>query len=370
MIELITAIGSISAAIYLLILLYLIIGVLRTKIVLSDKEPFVSVIIAAHNESQYIETCLDSILNQNYPHEKIEIIIVNDRSEDATAMILNKYEKNNALIRVLTISECEPKLSPKKNALTKAINIAKGEIIATTDADCKTSPQWLKKGISYFTSETGMVVGLAPLNPTSWLISPLVCIDAIVGGITAYGTLGWNHAVTCTGRNFFYRKKLFDEIAGFSGIDHILMGDDDLLMMKMKKETDCTIRFMPDSLSAVPSATATGWHHFISQRSRHIAASKYFPRSVKIGFGITFLSKLFIMLYMIILLLGYKTSYLSISLIILTHFLTLSLISFMSFNIAQASLIIYYPFWEIYYILNQLVIGPVGFLVRSSWGKR
>ena len=76
MIELITAIGTISASIYLFILLYLMIGVMRTKTVLSNKEPFISVIIAAHNERQNIETCLDSILNQHYPDDKMEIIVV------------------------------------------------------------------------------------------------------------------------------------------------------------------------------------------------------------------------------------------------------------------------------------------------------
>ena len=148
MIELFTIIGTLSALIYLCILLYLRIGIMRSEKGLSDDKPFVSVIIAAHNESQNIETCLDSILNQNYPDDKMEIIVVNDRSKDDTGVIVNKYEKNHELIRVLTISECEPRLSPKKNAITQAINIAKGEIIATTDADCETPPQWLQKGVS------------------------------------------------------------------------------------------------------------------------------------------------------------------------------------------------------------------------------
>ena len=70
MIELITNIGVLSAVIYLLILLYLIIGIIRTKTKLTNKEPFVSVIVAAHNESLNIAACLDSILNQNYPQDK------------------------------------------------------------------------------------------------------------------------------------------------------------------------------------------------------------------------------------------------------------------------------------------------------------
>ena len=370
MIELIISIGTLSAVIYLFILLYLITGIMRYKIELTNIQPFVSVIVAAHNESQNIKICLNSLLNQDYPQDRMEIIIVDDRSEDNTALILRGYEAKHTLIRVISISECEPGLSPKKNALTRAVMIANGEIIAVTDADCNTPSQWLKKGVSYFTSETGMVVGLAPLNPTSWCISPLMCIDAIVGGITAYGSLGWNHAVTCTGRNLFYRKTLFEEIKGFSGINKILMGDDDLLMMKVKKQSKWKIRFMPDASGAVLSDTSQGWRQYISQRSRHIAASKYFPIAVKMGFGITFFSKLFIMLLLIILILGYEISFLSINLVILTFFLTFSLFAKMSIKSGQTSIIFFYPLWEIYFILNQLMIGPLGFFGRITWGKR
>ena len=160
-------------------------------------------------------------------------------------------------------------------------------------------------------------------------MSPLMCIDAIAGGITAYGSLGWNHAATCTGRNLFYRKKLFEKIRGFSGINHIQMGDDDLLMMKIRKQTDWKIRFMPDVNSAVLSDAPTGWRQFISQRSRHISASKYFPLSVKVGFGITFISKLFIMLFVFVLLLGNGTSYLNIALIIILPYLATFLLLIM-----------------------------------------
>ena len=76
MIELFTIIGALSALIYLCILLYLSVGIIRTKTKLTDEQPFVSVIVAAHNEAKSITACLDSLLNQDYPEEKMEIIIV------------------------------------------------------------------------------------------------------------------------------------------------------------------------------------------------------------------------------------------------------------------------------------------------------
>ncbi len=75
MIELITNIGLLSAVMYLLILLYLIIGIIRTKTELTDEQPFVSVIVAAHNEDQNIKACLDLLLYQDYPKEKLKLLL-------------------------------------------------------------------------------------------------------------------------------------------------------------------------------------------------------------------------------------------------------------------------------------------------------
>ena len=75
MVEVIIYIGTFSTVVYLLILLYLMIGMMRTRVELVDAEPFISIIVAAHNEGENIKNCLDSLMNLDYPFEKIEIII-------------------------------------------------------------------------------------------------------------------------------------------------------------------------------------------------------------------------------------------------------------------------------------------------------
>ena len=73
MIELIITIGLFSVGIYILILFYLSMGIIRTKTPVNDELLSVSVIVAAHNESQNIADCLDSLLKQDYPEQKMEI---------------------------------------------------------------------------------------------------------------------------------------------------------------------------------------------------------------------------------------------------------------------------------------------------------
>ena len=370
MIELITSLGIFSAALYLLILLYLAIGIIRTKKEKTDKQPSVSVIVAAHNESLNIVTCIDAILNQDYPQKNIEIIIVNDRSKDETGTILSKYEKKYSFLNVITINEVKEGVSPKKYALSLAVAASKGEIIATTDADCKPEKNWLTKLVSNFTPETGMVVGFSPLKPTTWWMSSFVCIDAIIGNIIAFGSLGWNHAVTCTGRNFSYRKQLFEDIKGFAGIEHILSGDDDLFMMKAARKTNWIIKFISDDQAAVTSFAPTGWHHFITQRTRHLSASKYFPLFVKIGYIIAFLSKLFIMLYLVLSIILKIGIVFPLILIIFSYFITFILLMIIGCKTGQGRLLILYPIWEIYYLLSNILLGPLGLLGRITWGDR
>ena len=98
--------------------------------------------------------------------------------------------------------------------------------------------------------------------------------------------------------------------------------------------------------------------------------SKYFPLSVKAGFGITFISKLFIMLLVPVFLVTNEISYLDILLISLSYIFSLSLIAIMSIKSRQISIILFYPLWEVYYLLNQLMLGPLGFFGQIFWGKK
>ena len=107
----------------------------QTKYLLKDgkdpKDPMlVSVITPAYNEEKSIGKCLESILNQDYK-EEMEIIAVNDGSSDRTAEIISKYP-----VKLLDLKVN----GGKANALNKAIEIAKGDILIFTDSDSYMAP--------------------------------------------------------------------------------------------------------------------------------------------------------------------------------------------------------------------------------------
>ena len=100
--------------------------------------PRVSVLVAAKDEEANIGDCVRSLLDQDYPD--YEIIIINDRSADRTADILEDLRlqaKPNGRLKVLTIHELREGWFGKNNAMREGVEAASGEWFCFADADCR-----------------------------------------------------------------------------------------------------------------------------------------------------------------------------------------------------------------------------------------
>ena len=154
-----------SLTVYALILLYLGSGLNHLEDYhKSDKTPFVSVVVCAHNEEHNIADCLESLMIQEYPKNNIEFIIMDDRSSDATAKIIDSYAKKDKRIKRISITDIIDDFAPKKRAIDTAINQSNGEIILLTDADGRPSKRWVAEMVLHFADNTDMVIGYAPYN--------------------------------------------------------------------------------------------------------------------------------------------------------------------------------------------------------------
>ena len=101
--------------------------------------PTVSVIVPAYNAEKNINNLIESLLNLDYPKELLEIIIVDNNSDDRTIEIVKQYP-----VKLLE----EKKKQSSYAARNLGILTAKGDILAFTDADCIADAQWIKKAIS------------------------------------------------------------------------------------------------------------------------------------------------------------------------------------------------------------------------------
>ena len=88
---------------------------------------------------------------------------MNDRSEDGTVGIVQRFCEEHENFRLLHVSGVEEELTAKKNAMSHGIKHSRGEIILTTDGDCRVLPTWVEAMVTYFGSNVGMVVGFSQL---------------------------------------------------------------------------------------------------------------------------------------------------------------------------------------------------------------
>ena len=105
-----------------------------------------SILIAARNEAGNIENILSDIIQQEYPRELFEIIVINDHSDDKTAEIVSFFQQGN----VITLVNMPEGLQGKKEALTEGIKLSKSELILTLDADCRITKKWLSTMVSFY----------------------------------------------------------------------------------------------------------------------------------------------------------------------------------------------------------------------------
>ena len=155
-----------SFAILLTVLYFILIssycyGWLKIKrtVIKNETAVFVSVIIAARNEEENIVKCLDSILEQSYPENNFEIIVVDDSSTDKTNWLIREYAAKISQVRLVTLSEHSKEIG-KKNAIRTGVGLAKGELIVSTDADCVVGVNWLSSIVSLYTETNAkMIIG-------------------------------------------------------------------------------------------------------------------------------------------------------------------------------------------------------------------
>ncbi len=100
--------------------------------------PFVSVIAPAYNAESDIRHLVESLLNVDYPKDRLEITIVDNGSTDNTVKILREYP-----VQILEEKEIRSSYAARNRAVVKA----KGEVLAFTDSDCRVTPSWIKQGV-------------------------------------------------------------------------------------------------------------------------------------------------------------------------------------------------------------------------------
>ncbi len=145
--------------------------------VVADPLPSLSIVVAARNEERNIEESLRSLLALDY--EPLEVIVVNDRSTDATGSILERISLDHSGLQVLHLEVLPENWLGKNHALQQGAMIASGDYILFTDADVTFQPDFLKQPVAHAHREQlGMLAALPSITMPSLLLESFVIMFA------------------------------------------------------------------------------------------------------------------------------------------------------------------------------------------------
>jgi len=257
---------------YLLLHIFFLVGYIKSKNSLKSDHTEnipVTVIVAAKNEENTIQLCIDSLKSINYPESLLEVIIVNDKSSDNTGEVVLKSIDGYKNFKLIESSDNQDNgIKGKANALDTGINIASGEIIFTTDADCSVSPDWINETLKYYSdSSIVMVCGFTNIRKSSGIFSKLQSLDWIYLLSLASCSSGLHKIMSCIGNNLTFRTSIYKKLGGYRNIKFSIT-EDLALMRKIDSIKSYKIAFPVDYRCSVTTSACNTLREFYLQKKR------------------------------------------------------------------------------------------------------
>ena len=180
------------------------------------EQPFITIMIPAHNEEVMIEHTINYLMN-NLNYEKYEVLVTDDGSTDETPAILERLQSVYDNLRVVTFK----KNQGKAHAFNVGVGFARGEFILSNDADSIPEPDALWKYMSYFMGEehanTAAVTANMDVQNRSTIIakSQTVEFSSIVGVIKRSQVSALGNMYAYSGANTMYRRDALIDVGLF-----------------------------------------------------------------------------------------------------------------------------------------------------------
>lgn len=268
-------------AVYMMV--FMIVFARAKQIHAGDKVVPVSVIVCAHDEEENLKELVPMLLGQD--HEEFEVIIVDDRSNDATHEYLLEAAKRYPKLRAVQVSQTPAHISGKKFALTLGIKAAKNEWVVLTDADCRPdSRSWLRAISQTFSADKQIAIGCSPYNAEAGLLNSFIRFETMLTIVQYIGMALAGRPYMGVGRNLAYRRSLFLDNKGFNDHLKVTGGDDDLFVNRHATAGNVAVVIGPETLvHSVPKRT---WKEMYVQKIRHLSVGRRYRFSDRFLLGL------------------------------------------------------------------------------------
>ena len=239
----------------------------------------VSVIICARDEAQNLVDNLPGVLFQQY-RTTHEVIVVNDNSEDETKYVLEEFKKTFKDLVIIPLTQEAIMIPGKKFPLSIGIKSTRHEVLLLTDADCVPASEfWMQKMQEGYSNGIEIVLGYGAYKKKKGLLNKLIRFETFQTALQYFSFALAGHPYMGVGRNLSYKRSLFLNNKGFSSINHIPGGDDDLFIHKVANKHNTAIILDKDAHTL--SEPKTAWGDWFRQKSRHYTTAKHYQPKYK-----------------------------------------------------------------------------------------
>jgi cellulose synthase/poly-beta-1,6-N-acetylglucosamine synthase-like glycosyltransferase len=229
--------------------------------------PSVSVVICVRDEEQHLPNLLKALDELDYPADKLEIVMVDDRSSDATPKLLENFRQSSPFPVVIETLTADVNGFPgKTGALIRGLERASGDIYLLTDADVIPHSGWIRQLVSHFSDDVGLVGGPVRVHGVG-LIGRLQTLDWAYMFAVGSGTAGWNVPQSVFGKNAAIRAQTYRDIGTFESVPFSVT-EDLALLGAVRDRTSWKIRLPMDKSVLVDAEPVTNVKTFWRQRRR------------------------------------------------------------------------------------------------------
>lgn len=251
---------------------------------LQNQQQPVSVIICARDEADNIVKNLPGILVQDY-RTSHEVILVNDNSSDDTKYLIDELKKTFKNLIPLQLTQEAKHIAGKKFPLSMGIRTSRYETLLLTDADCvPASEHWMQKMQDGYSNGTEIVLGYGAYRKTPGLLNKIIRFETFHSAMQYFSYALAGIPYMGVGRNLSYKKEVFLRNKGFSSINQVPGGDDDLFINKVATKENTAIVIEPEAHTL--SEPKKSWEDWFIQKTRHYSTAKYYQRKHKLLLGL------------------------------------------------------------------------------------
>jgi cellulose synthase/poly-beta-1,6-N-acetylglucosamine synthase-like glycosyltransferase len=234
--------------------------------------PTCSILIPAHNEEKVIATTIESMLKLEYPKDRLQIIVINDGSKDATKSIIEQYEVKDARVQLFDIPKGEGGKG-KSRTLNLGIKQAIGDVIAIYDADNTPDKDSLRYLVAQLLlhKELGAVIGkFRTVNKNATLLTRFINIETLsFQSMLQAGRWQMHGISTLPGTNFVMWHHIIKKLGGW---DEEALTEDSELSIRIYEE-GYKIKYIPYAITYEQEPQQ--WGTWIKQRMRWVRGNNY-----------------------------------------------------------------------------------------------